>query len=159
MLMHHHRPKVDGHFDGLIAMRPGHRAQRSTEEDQGFNWSHWSPLSVGYSLHTALAAAIVNFLCERNCAGGELKKSLCTRSTISFAKCKLRGRCKQQYSRARGELSFEPLDAYWAWVEACRRQREWSSSKNGRVSTPIPWILLIMFEGMQSKKNSKVVSS
>ena len=65
MLMHHHRTEVDGHFDGLIAMRPELRAHRSTEEDQGFNWSHWSALSAGYSPHTAPTATTVFFVLQK----------------------------------------------------------------------------------------------
>ena len=95
--MHHYRSKVDGHFDGLIAMGPGLRAQRSTEEDQGFNWSHWSPLSAGYSPHTAPAAAIVNFFVERNCAGGKLLESHRARWTTAPLQSKLHGRFKRQY--------------------------------------------------------------
>ena len=66
MSMHHHHPKVDDHFDGLIALRLKRRACRTIEEVQGFNMSHWTTLSAGYSPHTAPAAAMVIFCVAKN---------------------------------------------------------------------------------------------
>ena len=97
MLMHHHRPKVDGHFDGLIALRLKRRACRTIEEVQGFNMSHWTTLSAGYSPYTAPAAAIVNFFVERNCAGEKLLESHRARWMTAPLQPKLHGRFKRRY--------------------------------------------------------------
>ena len=95
--IHHHRPKVDGHFDGLIASRLKRRACRTIEEVQGFNMSHWTTLSAGYSPHTAPAAAMVIFCVAKNEACAKLLQLHCARSTTSLASAEPRGSCKQGY--------------------------------------------------------------
>ena len=66
MLMHHHRPKVDGHFDGLTALRLNRWARRTIEEVRGFHLSHWTTLSAGYSPHTVPAATMLIFCVAKN---------------------------------------------------------------------------------------------
>ena len=104
MLMHHHRTEVDGHFDGLIAMRPELRAHRSTEEDQGFNWSHWLALSAGYSPHTVPAATMLIFCVAKKEVWENLPCELAESEVARRRRPKPRASSIYHGERARAEL-------------------------------------------------------